>query len=147
MADIIGADSGSDFAFEFTHSTEEAAPPEPLPDAIYRGEITQMTKTLSDRGRRRLILRIVVPPENYPADYSTDNAPDGVTVLYFSQDLEDDKQGLWHMRALCKELKIPDGNKFRAEDFEGKQVEVDLTSRELPDGSRRNNIKGLPKAV
>lgn len=148
VSNIISDDSGSDFLFQFETSLEDAVAPEPLPEGTYKGEITDLTTaTNPNSGKPTFRLRIIIPPENFPADFSPENAPDGLLVLYFGPDLSNERKDKWNARVLGESLRIPLTAGLRKEDFTGKQVEVDLVHREGQDGITRNNVKGLPRAV
>lgn len=148
MADILGDEEGQGFDFEFEQSVEDAEAPPPLPEGDYDAEVTDSRLGVSNlTGRRQLLLTIVVPVENFPADFSPDNAPDGVRLVWFSPDIDDSKRGRWAMKQVCRHLKVPMTNRFRSSEFVGKRVRVTLGHRTGQDEVTYNNIKGTPEAV
>lgn len=55
---------------------------EPLPDASYPGTITLAEMRTSDKGNDYYYVTFQVHPDDYPADYSVDNAPEGINLVY-----------------------------------------------------------------
>jgi hypothetical protein len=147
-SNIIGADDGSEFLFTYDTNVDEAKAPEPLPVGNYIAEITDIRPgTDNFSGQPNFQLRMVVDPSHYPADYSPENAPDGVTVVFFSPAVGNDRKGMWNMKVIAEKLRIPGTNRFKREDFVGKQVNVELDHREGQDGVLINRVKGTPQAV
>lgn len=143
-SNILGEDS-SGFDFEYDSSVGDAAPPEPLPEREYIGEITEARKGVSNlSGKEQLICIIVIPVENFPVDYSPENAPDGMRLVWFSPDVDRSRKGTWNMRIVCQRLGVPMTNRFRTDDFVGKRVRVELGHRTGQDEVTYNTIKGLP---
>jgi hypothetical protein len=148
MASNIIGDDGSDFDFEYSSSIEEATPPEPLPEREYVGEIVEARKGTSNfSGNDQLVCIIVIPTDNFPVDYSKENAPDGMRLVWYSPDVDDSRKGRWNMRMICQKLGTPLTNRFRMDDFVGKQVRVELGHRQGQDEVVYNTIKGMPTAA
>jgi hypothetical protein len=145
MASNILGDDSSGFDFEYSTSIEEATAPEPLPEREYIGEIVEARKGVSNfSGNPQLVCIIVVPVENFPVDYSPENAPDGMRLVWYSPDVDDSRKGRWNMRVICQKLGAPMTNHFRTDDFVGKRVRVELGHRTGQDEVTYNTIKGMP---
>ena len=148
MPSSILGEEDSGFVFEYSESIDEAKAPEPLPEREYVGEVTEVRHGVSNlTGKQNITATIVVPVDQFPADYDPANAPDGARLVFFSKDLDDSVSGRWNLRMLCTKLKLPMGNRFRPDDLVGKKVRVDVGHRTGQDEVTYNTIKGLPEAV
>lgn len=147
---IITDDTGDDdFVMQYDSSLDGAVAPEALPEGRYRAQIVDMRKGISQKtGKDQVYLRLVVDPEDFPADYSPENAPDGLTVNFYSQDVDDSRVGRYNMRKLCESVRAPLTQRVRKSDFINKHVLVDLIKLSGDEGQPdRNFVRGVPRRV
>jgi len=55
---------------------------EPLPDAFYPGTVTLAEMRTSAKGNDYYYVTFQVHPDDFPPDYSIDNAPEGINLVY-----------------------------------------------------------------
>lgn len=55
---------------------------EPLPNGGYPGQITKAEMRTSDKGNDYYYITFNIHPDDFPADYSVENAPDGMNLVY-----------------------------------------------------------------
>jgi len=68
---------------ELDQNLDDYPEPELLPPAWYKAEIQNVTQRTNQKGTGRYYaVEIVIPPENFPPDYDTDNWPDGLKLFY-----------------------------------------------------------------
>jgi hypothetical protein len=77
----------------------------------------------------------MIPPENYPADFKEENAPDGVTVRFKSQDLSPDTpRGKYNAKRLAEAMGLSSTVNLKKSDFMDKRVKIEVTHFEVDDG-------------
>jgi hypothetical protein len=64
--------------------------------------------------------------------------------VWFSPDVDKSRKGKWQMHIICQKLGVPMTDRFRADDFVGKKVRVELGHRTGQDEVVYNTIKGMP---
>lgn len=103
--------------------------PEPLPVGTYRGVISEAVKaTSATSGNDYLRQIIVVPPDEYPADYDVQNAPDGVKLRYFSIPLSvaGNRRAAYRLRSFLEKFGIPLTSSLDLSALVGKEVSVTI---------------------
>jgi hypothetical protein len=92
----------------FSEDISEATAPEPLPAGVYNATVSNAEiKTSSAKQTQYLSLTFRINPEDYPADYPIENAPDGVSVNYYGGSAEDDRQSRFRLKQLYQRLGLP----------------------------------------
>lgn len=145
---ILVDDTDDENSFTFDSSLEDATAPEPLPAGEYLGRVTQMKKTIGRlNGKPQAAMTVIFDPDQFPADYPIENAPDGKVMVYYSKDLSKDKNGKWNARQLAEAFGAPLGNKISPDDYLEKVAKWDVDVVELNDGSgmKVNRIKNPPR--
>lgn len=152
MSSVLTDSGETAFLFELDDELENAVQPATLPDGEQRGVIKSITVARNNNNGVQWRIRVEVPPENYPADFPMEHAPEGISLMYFSRELGrevagDTVPGRWELRRMMQALQLPGGRKLRAEDVLEKPVKFTTATRELDDGSKVTNIKGLLEAI
>jgi hypothetical protein len=98
-------------------------------------------------GKQRVLLTYSIDPSQYPADFSPENAPDGVEATYFGPYMSTLKADRYEMRRLQESTGAPVSSKPKKEDFEGKRHRITIGHRPPQEegGPARLSVKGLPR--
>jgi hypothetical protein len=132
---IVTDDDDDDELFRYEENIQEAERPEVLPERTYVGTIVDVRRTSTNTGKSNLTLSIMIPPENYPADFKEENAPDGVTVRFKSQDLSPDTpRGKYNAKRLAEAMGLSSTVNLKKSDFMDKRVKIEVTHFEVDDG-------------
>lgn len=151
MADILTSDdSGLDdgFVFEYDNDLSDAIQPQCLPDGMkVVGEVEDARLVVSEQtGKPQLVMRHVVSPDNYPADYPVEHYPDGIRLTYFSPEISNTVPGRYHAKKLATAYQVPLSKRLRAQDFVGKKVKL-LIAIKTRDGTPMMTVKGIPEPI
>lgn len=92
---------------EFSEDIAEAEQPEPLPEGEYAAEIMAAEIKESQRGTRYAAVSFMISPDEYPADYPMENAPDGKMIVYRRVGMEDTPQARFMLRRFCEAIGSP----------------------------------------
>lgn len=122
---------------EFSVNIGEAEAPEPLPSGVYRGTIVEASPATSKTSSKRYAaVRVRISPEEFPADFPPENAPDGVILTYNRVPLEDNKLAHYQMRKWCESIGAPMSNRIDMNEWLHREVSVTV-KHELYDGIMR----------
>ncbi len=118
---------------------------EPLPAGEYPAEVRSAEQRISDKGNEYYYIVFNIHPDDYPADYAVENAPEGMNMVYARVQKPDAKnrrsitaiKNLY--RALGMSLKT---NTVNPGDWEGKKAKL-LVDRSEYNGEIRNGIKAV----
>lgn len=123
---------------EFGEDISDAEAPEPLPQGVYPAEVTSATAGESkSSGRLQITTRFRVSPDDYPADYPMEHAPDGFERSTWTP-CGDNPNGRHRTRQLCEALGVPASKNVDLSDFIGKTCRIQIA----PD----TNLNGEPDA-
>lgn len=151
MASILDQSegSGASFVFEYDINLEDAPDQQPLPEGVkYTGTVEDVRSGLNQlTGEPQVILRIVIPPEEFPADFPADHWPDGVRLTYYSPSLGNSISGKANAKHFARALRLPTGNRLRGEDIQGKRVQVEINHNQMDDGRTQMRVRGMPTAA
>lgn len=112
---------------EYAEDIAEAVAPDPLPARDYPAEIrTAEIKTSANTGNRYYSLGIFVAPENYPADYNSENAPDGRTFMYNLLSAEDTPNARYRLKKFLESVGLPMSKRIDVNEWIGQGVTVEL---------------------
>lgn len=103
----VGIDDEDMTVFEFSEDISQAEQPDPLPEGSYSASIEQAVGKVSQSGKKYAAVTFMIPPEQFPADYPVENAPDGKKLTYRRVPLEDDKQSHFRLRQFCEAIGVP----------------------------------------
>jgi hypothetical protein len=106
---------------------------QPLPDGEYPASVTQAEMRTSDKGNDYYYMIFQIHPNDFPADYAPENAPEGMNLVYARVQRPDPKNrrsitGVKNlMRALGISLKT---STINPGDWEGKKAKLRVKKQE-----------------
>jgi len=118
---------------DYSEDISDAEQPEPLPMGDYPVTIrTADARESINTGRRYAAVGCYIAPEDFPADYPAENAPDGKTIVYRRISLEDGPQERFRMRRFCEAIGAPMSSKIDLNDWLGLEATavIDVTEYE-----------------
>ena len=92
---------------EFSEDIAQQQAPVPLPARSYPAIVRTVEAKTSQKGNRYASVGFFVAPEAYPADYPTEEAPDGTTLYYQRLSLEDTAPSRYRLRKFCEAIGAP----------------------------------------
>lgn len=118
---------------------------EPLPSGEYPAELRSAELRISDKGNEYYYLVFNIHPDDFPADYAVENAPEGMNLVYARIQKPDPKnrrsitavKNLY--RALGMDLKT---STINPGDWEGRRAKL-VVDRSEYQGEIRNGIKSI----
>lgn len=112
---------------EYGEDISDAVAPDPLPAKEYPGEIRSAeVKTSTNTGNRYYSVGLFISPENYPADYNSENAPDGRTFQYNLLSAEDTPNARYRLKKFLEQVGLPMSKRIDVNEWIGQQVTVEL---------------------
>jgi len=130
---------------EFSENIADAEAPEPLPAGEYRGTIQSCEVKLSQKGTKYGSARILIPADQFPADFDASQYPDGMTLSYNLIGLEDNRIARYRLRQWCEAIGAPATKQIDVNDWVGLDANFRLDV-ETYEGVKRNNIRGVSRA-
>lgn len=121
----------------FSEDVSNAERPEPLPPGRYTAEIRGAEMKLSKNNTRYAAVTFFIPPEEYPANYDADEAPDGTTLIYRRLSLEDTKRSRYSIRLFCEAIGAPTARDIDLNDWLSRTATLEIT---------RGEYEGMPTA-
>lgn len=119
---------------------------EALPAGTYTAQLQDVEIRHSEKiPNGYLYIQLIVPTEEFPADYDVGNAPEGLVVTYANVKLPDmnNRRTVAPYKKLLEAVGVKaKGTKFDPNDWIGKDVQVNLTRSEYQ-GSPVNNVLGV----
>lgn len=115
---------------------------EPLPDGEYPATVTLAEMRTSDKGNDYYYMSFQIHPDNFPADYSRENAPDGLSLVYARVQKPDPKnrRSITGVKNLYRALGIPlKTSTINPGEWEGKQAKLRLKKQDW-NGETINSI-------
>lgn len=126
---------------EFSEDISQAEQPEPLPLNDYPFNIRAVeAKIATASGNKYAAVTCYISPDDYPADFPVENAPDGVTIIYRGVPLSDTPQNRWRLRGFCDAIGAPMSNSIDLNEWIGLSA-VATVDQEEYEGVMRNVIK------
>lgn len=142
MADTEHMDS----IIEFSADISEAEAPVPLPATAYRASIVGVeAKTSQTSGKRYASVKILIPVNEYPADYPVENAPEGTTLTYNMVSLEDTPPARYRLRKFVEAIGAPGGKRIDLTEWMHREISVSL-KHEIFDGINRAVVDRIESA-
>ena len=130
---------------EFSDDISTAEAPEPLPAGEYLATITKVELKTSQRGTKYAAVTFVIAPEEFPADYPLENAPDGKTVVYRRCSLEDNPQARFMLRNFCEAIGATASKRIDLNEWFNLTAMVQIDQDEY-EGVKRENIVRISAA-
>lgn len=101
-------DDELDGVMQFSSDIADAEAPRPLPEGVYPSTIKDVKRVKrKTSGKRGLDVYFFVAPEDYPADFPVEEAPDGMTLVYRRLNLEDTKAGRFAIKRFVENVGAP----------------------------------------
>lgn len=111
---------------------------EPLPNGEYPATVTLSEMRTSDKGNDYYYLTFQVHPDDYPADYPVENAPDGTNLTYARVQKPDPKnrRSITNVKNLMRALGMPlKVSVINPGEWEGRKAKLVL---------KKDNFNGMP---
>lgn len=130
---------------EFSEDISAAEQPEPLPVGEYAATIRQAEVKTSQRGTKYAAVTFLIAPEEFPADFPTENAPDGKVIVYRRCSLEDNPQARWMLRNFCEAIGATAAKRIDVNEWIGLEARVQIDHDEY-EGVVREQISRVNAA-
>ena len=133
--------------FEFDEDISTAEPPPPFPNGTYNGEVVQVAVQLSkSSGNRMWVPEVIIPTHEYPADYPTEEEPEGIRLRTYitvgAPGRPSTAREMVRARRFCEAAGVTTSSSINMTDFMGKPVIVEVEG-ELYEGEVRPKIKRI----
>lgn len=131
---------------EYSEDIADVEQPEPLPMGDYPITIRAAeAKESVNTGNKYAAVSCYISPDDFPADYPAENAPDGKTIIFRRVSLEDTPQARFGMRRFCEAIGAPMSSRIDINDWVGLEATavVDVSEYE---GLLREEIKRIEAA-
>lgn len=125
---------------EFSEDIGEAEAPEPLPVGEYPATIMAAEVKISQRNTKYAAVTFMVSPDEYPADYPADLAPDGKTIIHRRCSLEDNPQSRFMLRQFIEAIGATASKKIDVNEWVGLEANIEIDHDEY-EGVTREQIK------
>ncbi len=125
---------------EYSEDIAGAEAPPALPVRDYEATIRKAEVRIGQAsGNRYVAVHFHIPTEDYPADFDTENAPDGTTIIYRRVPFEDNAQSRFRMRQFCEAIEAPMSRSVDVNDWIGLSGKVSVV-HERYEGVERATI-------
>ena len=105
---------------EFDEDISLAEQPEPLPKGDYSFTIVGAEPRVSgNSGNTYAAITMQISPDDFPADYPVENAPDGVRLIYRRVVLENERNARYRLRKFCEAIGAPMSTRMDLNDWLG----------------------------
>lgn len=130
----------------FSENISDAEAPEPLPVGEYNALIRQAKVHKSNNsGKLMANVSFTISPEDYPADFDPNNAPDGVTLSFYGAPLEQDRQSRYRLKLFLEAIGAPMSKEIDLNDWLNLNARIRVETEEY-EGVVRNRIKSVVRA-
>lgn len=135
------ADDDTVTIVEFSSDISEAEAPEPLPVGEYAATIKQCDVRIStNSGNKYAAVQFHVSPEEYPADYPADIAPDGKIITYRRLVMEDNQLARFNVRKFCEAIGATMSKKIDVSEWVGLEARIQI-GHDTYEGVTREQIE------
>lgn len=124
---------------EFSEDISEAEAPEPLPAGEYPATIRGAEIKISQRGTKYAAVTFVVSPDEFPADYPVENAPDGKVIVYRRCSMEDNPQARYMLKQFCESIGATASKRIDVNEWMGLNAMIQVENEEY-EGVMREQI-------
>ncbi len=129
-----------DTIIDFSEDIATAEAPPPLPLGTYTADIRSAeAKVSNNTGNKYGDAVFYISPDQFPADYPIEYAPDGLSLHYRRIALEDTPAGRYRLRQFLEAIGAPLSSRIDMNDWIGMQAQVVIEHDEF-DGIIRPNI-------
>ena len=116
---------------EFSGDIAQAEAPVPLPVKQYPATIRKVEAKVSEKGNRYAAITFYISTDDYPADYPTENAPDGVTLIHRRVGLDDNAPTRYRLRKFLETIGAPTASRINLSDWVGLSCTLALKHEEF----------------
>lgn len=130
---------------EFSEDISQAEAPEPLPPGEYPATIRGAEIKTSQRGTRYAAVTFMVSPDEFPADYPVENAPDGKVLVYRRCSMEDNPQARYMLRNFIEAIGATASKRIDVNEWIGLDAVIQVENEEY-EGVMREQIARVTAA-
>lgn len=130
---------------EFSGDIANAEAPIPLPARTYPASIRKVEAKVSEKGNRYAAVSFYVSTDDYPADYPTENAPDGTTLIFRRVGLDDNAPTRYRLRKFLETIGAPISARISLNDWIGLTASIAVKHEEF-EGEPRASIEKVLRA-
>lgn len=130
---------------EFSDDLSSAEAPVPLPVRTYAATIRKAEAKVSEKGNRYAAVTLYISTDDYPADYPTENAPDGTTMIFRRVGLDDNAPTRYRLRKFLETIGAPTSARINLSDWIGLSCQVAVKHEEF-EGEVRAVVEKVLKA-
>lgn len=130
---------------EFSEDISQAEAPEPLPPGEYAATIRGVEVKTSQRGTRYAAVTFMVSPDEFPADYPMENAPDGKVLVYRRCSMEDNPQARYMLRNFIEAIGATAAKRIDVNEWVGLDAVIQVENEEY-EGVMREQIARVTAA-
>lgn len=130
---------------EFSNDLTSAEAPVPLPVRTYSATIRKAEAKVSEKGNRYAAVHLYISPDDYPADYPTENAPEGTTMIFRRVGLDDNAPTRYRLRKFLETIGAPTAARINLSDWVGLSCNVAVKHEEF-EGEVRATVEKILKA-
>lgn len=124
---------------EYDEDISNAEPPAPLPEQEYPASIASAQIRTSGAGNQYVETMFRVNPDDYPADYPVEEAPDGVQLAFRRVPVDNTKSARYRMRKFCEAIGAPCSTRVDINDWIGASATI-VVKHEEYEGEIRAQI-------
>lgn len=130
----------------FSEDISDAEAPDPLPAGSYPASVHSVeVKVSGNSGNRYLDLGVRIAPDDFPADFPPENAPDGAIIHYRRCVVEDTPRHRYNVRKLCEACGVAASKEINVNEFLGAPITVRI-EHDTYQGVTRENIVSIDSA-
>lgn len=131
---------------ELSQDLNEMQEYEPLPAGPYIAQVRDVEIRHSEKLPNGFFyVQLLIPVENFPADYDAANAPEGLTVIYARVQVPtpENRRSVRPFKNFIRALGLEDsGNKIDTSEWVNKELQVLLSTSEYQ-GAPVNNVESV----
>lgn len=127
---------------EYDEDISNAEPPAPLPEGEYPASISGAQVRTSGQGNQYVEVMFRVDPDDFPADYPVEEAPDGAMLAYRRVPVDNTKSARYRMRRFCESIGAPCSTRVDVNEWIGLSGTIVVRHEEY-EGETRANIANV----
>lgn len=124
---------------DFSENIADQEAPEPLPEREFPATITEVVVKLSQNNNRYAAVKFKINPDDYPADYPIENAPDGTLLSFNRVVLEDNPPARYRLRKFSEAIGAGMSKRIDTGGWIGLTAKITLKHDEY-EGIKRANV-------
>lgn len=124
---------------EYDEDISNAEPPAPLPEREYPATIAGAQIKISSAGNQYVETMFRVDPDDFPADFPVEEAPDGATLAFRRVPVDNTKSARYRMRQFCEAIGAPCGTRVDVNEWVGLSATI-VVKHEEYEGETRAQI-------